>query len=211
MKLDNFLIQLAILFLPRVVWARLDASWARQNKPSDTEFFVRAFLFGVISYVVTFGIYSILGYNFELVRLDNGSMLTSSIVTEIVVATAVGFVFSIIWIYASTHKWVARMLQAIGATKRFGDEDVWDFTFNSKATSVEFVHVRDFDQRVVYAGYVNAFSEREALRELVLRDVTVYDFDGNTMYDVPLLNISRRPEGLHIEFPYRSKDDHNDA
>lgn len=204
MKLDNFIIQLAILFLPGVVWARLDASWARQEKPSDTEFFVRAFLFGLTSYVIDFLLYSLFGRDFQLVNLSEPTLLSRSIVLEIGSATLIGFVMAVVWIYVSTQKWMARGLQAIGATKRFGDEDVWDFTFNSRKKSVEFVHVRDFEQKVVYAGYVNTFSEGGALRELVLRDVTVYDFDGNIMYDIPLLYLSRSPEALHIEFPYRS-------
>jgi hypothetical protein len=95
------------------------------------------------------------------------------------------------------------LLQKIGATKRFGDEDVWDFTFNSNDTRVEFVHFRDFEQKVVYAGWVNTFSETDKIRELVLREVEVYDFEGNRLYDVPLLYLARKPETIHIEFPTR--------
>ena len=84
----------------------------------------------------------------------------------------------VVWLFAVNNKWMARFLQKIGATKRFGDEDLWDFTFNSSEAAVEYAHFRDFDQKVVYAGFVRSFSETEKLRELVLRDVTVHDFEG---------------------------------
>lgn len=63
------------------------------------------------------------------------------------------------------------------------------------------MHFRDFANRVTYAGYVRTFSETEKLRELVLADVIVYDFDGNAMYQVPSLYLARGRENIHIEFP----------
>jgi hypothetical protein len=97
---------------------------------------------------------------------------------------------------------LTRFLQLIGATKKYGDEDVWDFTFNSRDTAVEYVHVRDFANQCVYAGWVNTFSETDRLRELVLLDVIVYDFDGQELYRVPRLYLARAPDSIHIEFPY---------
>jgi hypothetical protein len=207
MKLDLYLFQIAVLFLPGVIWARLDASWAQRAKPTDTEFLIRSFLFGVTSYVVTYllflALHRVAGLDTDFVFISLQDMsLTPRIAVEVAAASAVGFALGIVWLFAVNHKWIARFLQHIGATKRFGDEDIWDFTFNSRSPAVEYVHLRDFEQKVVYAGYVNAFSETEKLRELVIRDVTVYDFEGNTMYSVPLLYLSRKPEGVHIEFPY---------
>lgn len=85
--------------------------------------------------------------------------------------------------------------------KKYGDEDVWDFTFNSSDVETEYVHFRDFEHQLVYAGWVNAFSETNKLRELVLRDVIVYNFDGEEFYRTPLLYLARAPENIHIEFP----------
>jgi hypothetical protein len=63
------------------------------------------------------------------------------------------------------------------------------------------VHFRDFQQRVTYAGIVEIFSESGKLREIVLRDVIVYDFEGAEMYRVPRLYLARERENIHIEFP----------
>lgn len=198
--------QLAIIFLPGLIWARLDARYALTSKPSDTEFVVRAFIFGLVSYVATFGIYALIGKEFTIANFgdaDKKPIVNSTVAAEILWATLIGLILSVLWIYAATYKWLTRFLQLIGATKTYGDEDVWDFTFNSTRPEVEYIHFRDFDNKVIYAGWVNTFSESGKLRELVLRDVQVFNLDGELQFEIPLLYIARKPENVHIEFPYR--------
>lgn len=200
--------QLAIIFLPGIIWARLDVRYALRVKPSDTEFVLRAFLFGICSYCVTFLLYSALGWKFTVADLSEAKskyVLTTDIIKEIGSAIVIGSILAILWLYASNYKLLTVFLQKIGATKTYGDEDVWDFTLNSKDASVEYINFRDFSNNIVYAGWVNTFSETEKLRELVLRDVEVYDFDGKKLFGVPLLYLARSPENIHIEFPYRKQ------
>jgi hypothetical protein len=106
------------------------------------------------------------------------------------------------FLFSAHH--LTQFLQRIGATKRYGDEDVWDLTFNSGKAEVEYVHVREFDKKLTYAGWVEAFSETEKLRELRLRDVIVYDFEGNILFETPRVYLARRMDNIDIEFPYRS-------
>ena len=80
---------------------------------------------------------------------------------------------------------------------------MWDYAFNSSSTITEYVYFRDFDKSITCIWWVYAFSESGMLRELILRDAEIYDFDGNLMFKVPHAYISGRPEGMHIEFPFR--------
>jgi len=206
MKIDVLILQLALLLLPGLIWARLDARYVAKSKPSDVEFFLGAFLFGLTSYVVTYLIYLALGWDFTIVNLADAathSVVTPAVIKEILAATGVGFVFAILWIYSASYKLLWNFLRIVKATKRYGDEDVWDFTFNSTEAVVEYVHFRDFERTLVYAGWVSTFSETDKLRELVLRDVQVFDFEGTLQYETPLLYLARKPEDIHIEFPYR--------
>lgn len=57
--------------------------------------------------------------------------------------------------------------------------------------AVEYVHFRDFANNIVYAGWVKEFSETDKLRELVLRDVQVYDFEGNMLFETPLIYLAQ--------------------
>lgn len=206
MKFDLFIVQVAILFLPGLIWAGLDSRYALKSKPSEFQYTLRAFQFGLATYAVTFGIFALFGWPFTLADLADASakgIFTPAIFKEVLAAVIVGVVLAIIWLFVSNRKWDTRFLQWIGATKTYGDEDVWDFTFNSSVAAVEYVHFRDFANKIVYAGWVKEFSETEKLRELVLRDAEIYDFDGNKLFDTPLVYLARDPENIHIEFPYR--------
>lgn len=207
MKIDLLIVQIAILLLPGIIWARLDAKYAMKASPSDAEFVVRSMMFGLASYAVTFLLYGAFGKQFIFINFEDAStkyVVNKDVVYEILVAMGVGIVLSVLWIYAATYKLLTRFLQTIRATKTYGDEDVWDYTFNSPLAAVEYVHFRDMENKVIYAGWVSTFSESEKLRELVLRDVQVYNFDGDLQFEVPLIYLARKPENIHIEFPYRT-------
>lgn len=132
--------------------------------------------------------------------LDAGS------IRLIFAASVVSVACAVLWLYASTYKLLTQLLQQIKATKRYGDEDVWDYTFNSGRPDVEYVHVRDFDKKITYAGWVEAFSESEKQRELRLRDVLVYDFEGKVLFETPRVYLARKADNIDIEFPYREPE-----
>jgi Family of unknown function (DUF6338) len=164
---------------------------------------LNAFIFGVISYAVLDGIYWLRGSKLHIIDLDVNStkLLQPDTFQDISFSMLVAIILSVIYLSVENYKLFTRFIQFIGATKTFGDEDVWDFVFNSSSTSVNFVYFRDFEQKTVYAGYVDVFSESGQLRELVLRDVYVYDFEGAEMYRMPRIYLARAPENIHIEFP----------
>ena len=209
MKIDLLFVQLAIIFLPGLIWASLDSRYASKSKSSEFHYILRAFLFGMASYGVTFALFAIFGWPFRVADFSDAAtrgIFSPATFADIAAGTLVGLLLAILWLYASNYKWATLFLQKIGATKTYGDEDVWDFTFNSSVAAVEYVHFRDFTNRIVYAGWVKEFSETEKLRELVLRDAQVYDFEGRFMFEMPLIYLARNPENIHIDFPYRPED-----
>jgi len=204
MSPSPFLLQLAILFLPGVVWAHLDAKFATKGSPSQVEFLARSLFFGLVSYAATYVLFGLLGHPFEMIdfnQVNDHAVITKPVAIQIISATAVGFLLSVIWMYGVRFKWLTRILQKIGATRTYGDEDVWDFTLNSRSAVSEYVHYRDFENEIVYAGWILLFSETEKLRELVLRDVQVFDFNGSLLFEQPRIYIARKAEGMHLEFP----------
>ena len=103
-----------------------------------------------------------------------------------------------------------RFLHLIGATKRFGDQDVWTFVFNSGQPHVEYVNLRNTENGYTYSGWVNSFSEREDFRELLLEDAIVLDAEGNQAR-VPHLYISASKSNIWLEFPYTENKDFYDG
>lgn len=206
MALNVALLAFAIVFLPGILWAQMDAKYAAKTKPSPVEFLLRCFLFGLVAYAVLFLVYKGLGWEFsaEIASNLSDSSGFAVFIDEILLAVPVSLVLGVGWVSASNRKWLASLLQRVGATKRYGDEDVWDFTFNSPIPAVEYVHVRDFEKELLFAGWVETFSETDRLRELVIRDVQVFSFSsGAPIYEVPRMYIARKPDDITIEFPFR--------
>ena len=199
-----FILQLAVLFLPGVIWAHLDNKYASRKDDGQLWFLLRAMMFGLTSHGMTWLLYWAGSQEFlipNLVIADKQTVITDRIGWQIFWATITGFVLAVLWMYFINYKLLTRFLQAIGATKTYGDEDVWDFVLNSSDPATTYVHFRDFDNKIVYAGWVNVFSESEKLREMVLISAQVYDFDGQLMFESPRIYLARKPENLHIEFP----------
>lgn len=204
--MDIFFLQLAIIFLPGLIWERVDARFVQKRIPTQFDVLRRTFVFGLASYLATYGLYKLFGYSFDLIEPKKDvTFLNPSFLDQIVVSSVVAFVCSIAWLYAARLKLLMRFLHLIHASNRYGDEDVWDFTFNSRDINIEYLHLRDFEKRIVYAGWVNRFSDTDKVRELVLSDVKVYDFDGAELFTTPMVYISRPIDDIDIEFPFQNK------
>lgn len=206
MGIDIVLLQLAIVFLPGLIWAQIDARYVPRAKSGQVQFIIRVFLFGMFSYLVVYIGYAIVGQDFSLLdieKLSQEEILLGTVVDEILISISVSLVLAVLWLYAATYKLLHQLLRWMRATKRYGDEDVWDYTFNSREEEVEYAHVRDFDRGITYAGWVHAFSDSGKPRELVLRDVIMYVEGGQPSAPVPLIYLAGHRESFHIEFPYR--------
>lgn len=143
--------------------------------------------------------------NFHVFALKKDvAFLDITSIKEIVIASIVATVCAVIWLYLTNYKIITWLFQKAKTTKRYGDEDVWDYTFNSPRAEVEYVHLRDFEKKITYAGWVELFSETEKLRELVLRDVQVYDFDGNILFETPRVYVARERGNIDLEFPFKA-------
>ena len=203
LNVSSLFVELALIFLPGFVWLKIYMRFGAKGETPQFDMILNSFLFGVTSYLILYGIYTYRGATLAILALDTNStkIIDPKIFKEILYAIGVAIIASILTLYAENYKVFTWFVQTIGATKRFGDEDVWDFVFNSSSKSVNYVFVRDFEQRVVYAGYVDLFSETGQLRELVLSTVTVYDFESVEMYQMPRVYLARERERIHIEFP----------
>ena len=161
------------------------------------------FTFGLAAYAITYGLYSLFGYEFSVpdLKKDATFIADKKFLWQFIAAAVVAAVCSILWLYAFNYKLLGRFLRLIKATKKFGDEDLWEFVFNSTDAGVEYAYARDYQNNKVYSGWVAGYSGSEKVRELLLRDVQVYDLDSNLLYEMPLMYLGRSAEQIHIEFP----------
>jgi len=203
LNVSSLFFEIALIFLPGFVWMKIHTKYGAKGDISQFDMILNAFLFGVIAYATLYIIYWRYGFTMHVLTIDVDSkkLVQPELFIDIVAATGIAIVLAIVHLYAENFKLFTRFVQWIRATKTYGDEDVWDFVFNSSSHSANYVHLRDFENRVVYAGYVNVFSESGQLRELLLRDVIVYNFDSEEMYKAPRMYLARDREKVHIEFP----------
>lgn len=205
--MDVILAQLALFFVPGIVWASVEAGFTPGNRHGGM-FVARAFLFGSVTNAILYTGYLIAGVPFFDIRLIGQTAIPdlSSLFDEVALSVLVAVILSVLWLFAGTHRIMVRLLHRIGATARFGEKSVWEFLMNADQAPVEYVHVRDKQNNAIICGWVDSFSEDDALREMLLRDVIVYDLEGNVTSQPPYLYISRERADLWVELPYAERE-----
>jgi hypothetical protein len=211
--MNEFVVQVADVFMPGLVWTVVvDTLTVAKTKRSTFSTALRAFGFGLGAYFVYFLAYylwhrwhdhawPVLLDGIKSTGVENLRLLRP---IDVFRTTAIAPLLAIFWSLAANRKWFLRIMQKIRVTRRFGDESVWDFTFNLNTPAVEYVNLRDFENHVIYSGFVRAFSDGSETREILLEQVQVYELEsGKSLYEMPLIYLSRRREPLHLEFPYR--------
>lgn len=202
--MDTLIIQLIILFLPGFIWLKVEETITRIKNWNDSERVVRTIFYGIVTYVVVYLAFSACGIEFSVIKSTSDTTLfIEPYVTEIVWSIPFAIVLSVAWSKVKNGKLFLRMLQKVNVTKRYGDEDVWEYLFNSNDMETEYVHVRDFERELTYAGWVGAYSDEQNYRELYLNRVLVYDSDGVELYEVPNMYLSFKSDSLVVEFPYQ--------
>ena len=209
--MNTLALTLALIFLPGIIWARLDAKYGSQTKPSRFDLVLNIFVFGLVAYIGTYLLYLIPGIGliatFDLSRLEvddeaAADILRTAIIDDIIVATVLSLLLAPTWLAIKNRKYIPRILQRLQVTNRYGDEDVWDFTLNAAGKQTRYVNLRDAQTGLTFSGYVEVYSENPALRELVLRDVETFDSaSGEKIYELPRLYIAREPNEMTLEFP----------
>jgi len=142
---DFVVAQLALIFMPGIIWAKIDAKYGPGLRPDQSTLLIRAFLFGLATYSVLFLIYFACGKVFGYSTLGNDAEKIDlvSLKDEIAWSIPLSFVLSILWLWAVRYRILMKFLHKINASRRYGDEDVWSYTFNSDQVNVEYVHLRD--------------------------------------------------------------------
>lgn len=187
MELSELSIRILLLFFPGLICSYIVDAFTI-HKPRDYFFFtLRAFVYGLSSY---FGYWIILKFR----KIYSPSIDTSVIFlnalrdpnviisyAEVAYVTFIALIFGIIITLSSTYKIHFRIVHKLKITKKFGELDVWGFTFNSP--QINWATVRDHKNNLVYDGWVQAFSDDSKDAEIFLRDVSIYKNDsGEKLY-----------------------------
>lgn len=172
-------------------------------KPQQTTLLIRAFLFDTYTYCILYLLYSICGktFGYDSLALDDKSIDLIELKDKIAFSVPLSLALSIVWLYSVKYRWVMKIFHRIGVSSRFGDEDVWSFTFNTFEADKQFVHIRDLENGFIFEGWVDTYSENEEIREILLREAITYNESGDKISEAPFLYLSRPKQDFWIEFP----------
>lgn len=203
LDLSSFLIRTVFLMLPGAICFKIYRSLTRKRIQKDWQDFLDILFFALLSY----GLY----YVFLLLcsryfRINVPSSTTFEVfynenigfeLRDILGPTFIGIIIALFSSSIYNNSLIIKFAQLVKATRRFSGENVWDYLFNMKDT--QWIVVRDFEINRTYYGFVAAFSDSGDCRELLMKDVDVYDFSGNFLHEMQVLYFSRKPDLLNIE------------
>lgn len=205
MSLSSFLIRIIFLALPGIVGSILYRRLKGKSSLKDWEDVLEILLFSLLSYALYglgLAIFNGLGWahstvtSFEAFSDEKIPISWPEVLIASAIAIPLAFAASALYTY-KTINWIGRFLTV---TKRFGDEDVWSY-FNN-VYGAQWVFVRDHKLDLLYFGWILVYSDSEKQRELLLRDVRVFNNSTDDfLYEVSRMYLSRESFDLTIEVP----------
>lgn len=208
MELSSLTLRVLLLFFPGVLCAMLVDVLTRRRDDSPGRFLTSAFVLGIGSYLLLYGVREIcavlaaffglrppLQMTFFTALADERQRIAWG---EIVLAALVSVPLAVATSAATNHNIVSDLAQRLRISRGSGEYDVWGLLFNSP--ELKWIVVRDLANDLTFKGWVEAFSDTGERPELLLRQVTVYrNSSGAKLYDTPSVYFSRPSEVLLIE------------
>lgn len=207
MEISEFTFKLLVLGIPGIISYFLYCQVVRVRDKSSVMVFLTVFIFGALSYLIYSVYYGYwqwsIGHQFSLDPIEellNQSTTVNG--SSVLGASLVSVYIVLVLSYAHKKKLFNRIAHGIRATTRYGDSDVWEYFHNSplEERNSGWIYVRDHKEKLLYYGYISAWSESEDTRELLLAQVDVYDSNtADYKYTIDQLYLARNPEDLDIE------------
>ena len=144
---------------------------------------------------------------FDFVDNTDG-FVRSDLKDEIAISAGLAIVISQIWLYIADRRLIYKFLVAIKATRRSQAEDIWRYVHSNEGLDFEFCDYYDFKNELVYKGRVLASSDRESVREIILIDVEIYDFNKNLINERPYIYLAFPEDQVRLDF-YNKGEKHN--
>jgi hypothetical protein len=206
MEVSDLTIRLLLLFFPGLICSYIVDAFTEHPPRTPFVVLLQSLVFGIASYFIYWAILNLAGIfstKSSPVSVVFLSALLHPEVTldfkEIVYASGVSVLLGLVLTIASKYKIHYKLVHALKISSKFGELDVWGYTFN--INRIEWATVRDHQHDLIYDGWVQAFSDDSKNAELLLRDVSVYrNLAGAYLYQVGAMYLSLRKDAIRIEF-----------
>lgn len=193
MELTKLTIKILLILFPGIVTTKIVNRLTERKKENAWEFFIRAFVYGIVTYMLTYVMLSVINlvckvctYGFPNMNsypdiLDmnfyknilNADENLSIEFYNIFIPTFIAVIFSFIIAKFDTMGYLNKLAQKLNVTNKFAEDDVWENIFNSIDENV-WITIRDFKNDLMYQGWPQKFSSFHEEKELLLQNVGVY-------------------------------------
>lgn len=214
---------LFLLLLPGVVATLMIKQILSGIKYTVFEFSVRSALFGIATYIfmeLGYSLYNLIYAIFSPeISLRWGLNLsiwnsffnysTDSDKLEIIVSYILSIPLGLFYGFIESKKLINRFFQKLGWTHRYGDDDVWSYFLNSQ--NIHWIIVHDKRANMSYFGCIEAYSDSNAKREILLHDVDVYASDDweKPLYQSDYVFLELDKNHFTIEVPKTNENGKN--
>lgn len=200
MNLGDLAFRLIIILFPGIISTMLYRRLVIKKKWESIDIGLNALLFGIITYLILQLVYLAINKG-ELIiwqRLqDNQSVPYFEILNASILSVFVAFLSAFI----VNKQYINKTANLIKVTTKYGENNLF-YTFLSSNDVTE-VHVKDPINNLIYTGYLKYFSEDEDVREIVLEDVDVFEYEtAKHMNSLKSVYLNRaKSDNLIIEIP----------
>jgi hypothetical protein len=205
MELGDLAFKLILILSPGILATMLYRRIIIKKKWESIDIGLNTLLFGILSYLLLQGFYNLCDWGDLIIwqtLQDNEVLPYKEIFWSAVWSIFVALIAGII---VNTNA-INKVAIWLSISSKYGEENLF-YTFLSSKNTNE-IHLKDIDNNLVYNGYVKYYSEDENLRELILEDVDIYEYNtGKHFNKFSKLYISiPKSEKIIIEIP-NSKED----
>lgn len=180
MELSAFTIRIILLFFPGIVATALFRLISNKGNIENREYFVKALIYSFLSYG-TLALFSLINkITIECTFFDALTDINVPInYIEVFVVTIIAILISIVSLYMSNNNCLFKFGSKIRITTKTGEADVWGELFNNSNKGIkDFVYIIFVDKNLIYGGFVENFSLINQYREIILKEVRVFENEG---------------------------------
>ncbi len=201
MEIPELTLKLIILLTPGVVSSIIFEKLTIHKKWNSFQFVSNSILFGGVSYLTAQLIFNICRYDSDFENfwsnLPSKEIPFEAVIKAIIASIFIGFICAGL----DNFKIINKIGKFLKLTTKYGDENLYSYFLN--ADNVNEIYFRDISNNITYHGIINSYSETSEFKEIVLRDVKVYDYTtSDLMYELDKVYLSRPKDQIIIEVPF---------
>ena len=201
MDISSLTIKIIVLLIPGLIsyfiYKRITN---RKTKRTDLMFISISILMGTLSYLAL-QIFCFCFDCFDYENLKTFELLsTDSTIPykEVIGASLFAIFIAYFFTFIDSYNVINNIARLIGASNKVNDENLFNIFLSRK--DITWVYIRDIKNSLTYRGWILSFSENEDGKEIVLNDVTVYNYPETVkLYDLPSIYLNFGKENLIIE------------